>query len=135
MASIIGYMAHDVLGNCEGQVEDFSDPSVLAAAEAAGVVFVAVYDDGHREIVKAADVTEPQPRVCGVDIAGVRYVDMRTEATVAALDALAQVVDPGATVEAASETGEDGTATADPVETFKAALEALRALLPEAGDD
>lgn len=35
------YMAHDALSNTEMQVSEF-DPALLAAAEAQGVIFVAV---------------------------------------------------------------------------------------------
>lgn len=134
MANIIGYMAHDVLGNCEGQVDDFSDPSVLAEAEAAGVVFVAVYDDGTRAIVKAADVTEPQPRVNGVTLVAPKYVDQRIAATTAVFDALLAIVDPESAVVTADETGEASGEQADPVEAFKEAIASLKSIAEGEGD-
>ena len=126
MAQIIGYMLHDAVGNMEQPVEDYS-PSALERLEADGIIFVAVYDDGSREIVKAAAVAEPEPQMNGVTLCTPKYVDDRTAATVAVFDALASIVDPEASATAADETGE-AAGQADPVEAFKAALTALKAL-------
>lgn len=126
MAQIIGYMLHDAVGNMEQPVEDYS-PSALERLEADGIIFVAVYDDGSREIVKAAAVAEPEPQMNGVTLCTPKYVDDRTAATVAVFDALASIVDPEASATAADETDE-AAGQADPVEAFKAALTALKAL-------
>lgn len=118
------YLLHDVLGNQEGYIADY-DKEKLKDAEAAGFVIVAEYNDGSREIVHAADVAKPNPRVMGVSIPSTNYVDERTAATVACFDALAAIVDPQPAT--ADETGEE-VAQVDPVEAFKTALDALKAL-------
>lgn len=126
MAYIVDYMAHDPVGNVEGQLTCY-DAESLAEAEKNGIVFIAVMSDGTREVVKASEVSEPSSQ--GQDFVFVQptYVDERTEATVEVFDALAAIVAPE--VAAVSE---DGTAmqTADPVEAFMAALAKLKAFKP-----
>ena len=126
MSQIVGYMAHDVLGNTEKQLETF-DPEALSAMESAGIAFVAVYDDGDRKLVKASEVTEPEPTMNGVTLVTPVYVDARTQATVAVFDALTVIVDPEASASAASAT-EESDETPDPLQAFKTALDALKAL-------
>ncbi len=121
---IQAYLVHDVVGNQEGYLSDF-DPEKLADAEANGLVFVAEYNDGSREVVSAKDVVEPKPRVLGAPVATAGYVDERIAATVACFDALAAIVDPQPAT--ADETGEE-VAQVYPVEAFKTALDALKAL-------
>lgn len=126
MSKIIGYMAHDAVSNTEAVVDDYG-AEALSSLAAAGVIFVAVHDDGTREVVEASEVTEPEPQVNGVTLVTPKYVDARTEATVAVFDALAAIVDPESSAATADETGEAAEA-ADPVQAFKDALAALRAL-------
>ena len=127
MAKIIGYMVHDAVTNMEWQLENF-DQAAVAGLESSGLIIVAVYDDDSRAIVHAADVTEPEPQVNGITLVTPAYVDNRTAATAAVFDALAAIVDPESAVVTADETGEEAAAAADPVEAFKAALTALKAL-------
>lgn len=121
---IVAYLAHDPIGNVEGYISDF-DPAVLKQAQDSGMVIIAEYSDGKRAIVDAADVKEPQPYINGIKIVAPSYVDKRTAATVACFDALAAIVDPQPVT--ADETGEE-VAQVDPVEAFRAALDALKAL-------
>lgn len=124
MAKITHYMAHDPIGNVESYLTDF-DSELLARAAAAGIIFVAVYDDGTRKVVDAGEVEEPQPERQAYEIVTTTYVNRRTAATVAVFDALSAIVDPQPAT--ADETGEEAEAV-DPVEAFKAALDALKAL-------
>lgn len=126
MAYIVDYMAHDPVGNVEGQLTCY-DAEALAEAEKNGIVFIAVMSDGTREVVKASEVSEPPSQ--GKDFVFVQptYVDERTEATVEVFDALAAIVAPE--VAAVSEDG-TATQTADPVEAFMAALAKLKAFKP-----
>ena len=45
MAQITHYMAHDPVGNSESYLTEF-DSELISRAEASGIVFIAVYDDG-----------------------------------------------------------------------------------------
>lgn len=122
---VVGYAVHDIIGNNEQCLTEY-DPEVLQRAEDAGFVFVAQYDDGTREVVKAADVRKPDPTVNGIPLATAGYVDERTRATVAVFDALADIVNPKtATVD---ENGGDAQATADPIAAFEDALNRLKSL-------
>lgn len=132
MAQIIGYMAHDAVSNMEQALDDYSAETIERLA-AGGIIFVAVYDDGSREVVGPSEVVEPKPQMNGVTLCTPKYVDDRTAATVAVFDALAAIVDPDSAAATAEETGEATAAQADPVEAFKAALAALKAL--GGGDD
>ena len=91
MAYIVDYMAHDPVGNVEGQLTCY-DAEALAEAEKNGMVFIAVMSDGTRKVVKASEVSEPCSQ--GKDFVFVQptYVDKRTAATVACFDALAAIV-------------------------------------------
>lgn len=129
MAQITHYMAHDPVGNSESYLTEF-DSELISRAEASGIVFIAVYDDGTREVVSGEDVTKPQSADEPVTLVTPTYVDNRTDATVACFDALAAIVDPS--VAAAAEGG-SAEVQADPVKVFMAALEKLRAL--KAGGD
>ena len=120
---VVGYAVHDIIGNNEQCLTEY-DPDALQRAEDAGLVFVAQYDDGTREVVKAADVRKPDPTVNGIPLATAGYVDERT-ATVAVFEALSAIVDPQPAT--ADETGEEAESV-DPVEAFRAALAALKAL-------
>lgn len=130
MAKIIGYMVHDAVTNMEWQLENF-DQAAVAGLESSGLIIVAVYDDDSRAIVHAADVTEPEPQVNGITLVTPAYVDNRTAATAAVFDALVAIIDPESAVATTDETGEEAATAADPVETFKAALAALKALGPK----
>ncbi len=134
MAKVIGYMVHDAVTNMEWQLENF-DQDAAADLESSGLIIVAVYDDDSRAIVHAADVTEPEPQVNGITLVTPAYVDSRTSATVAVFDALAAIVDPESAAATADETGEETVTAADPMETFKVALAALKALEKGKSDD
>ncbi len=127
MAKITHYMAHDPIGNVESYLTEF-DSELIARAAAAGIIFIAVYDDGTREVVDAGEVEEPQQERQAYEIVTTSYVDRRTAATVACFEALSAIVDPQPA--AADETGEEAEAVdpVDPVEAFRAALAALKAL-------
>lgn len=124
MAQITHYMAHDPVGNSESYLTEF-DSELISRAEASGIVFIAVYDDGTREVVDSKDVVKPKSADEPFTLVTPVYVDDRTDATVACFDALAAIVDPSVTT--AAEGGET-EARADPVKAFMAALEKLRAL-------
>ena len=130
---VIGYFVHDIVGNIEQWLENY-DQDALQAAEKAGLVFVAVYSDESREVVKAADIVKPSPYVNGFTLAATEYVDNRTDATIAVFDALAAIVDPEGAVVTANETSEVA-AVEDPIETFKKALAALKAFEKGESDD
>lgn len=127
MAKITHYMAHDPIGNVESYLTEF-DSELIARAAAAGIIFIAVYDDGTRKVVDAGEVEEPQQERQAYEIVTTSYVDRRTAATVACFEALSAIVDPQPA--AADETGEEAEAVdpVDPVEAFRAALAALKAL-------
>ena len=129
MAQITHYLAHDPVGNTESYLTEF-DSEIITRAAASGIVFIAVYDDGTREIVDGKDVIKPQLDDEPFTLVTPVYVDERTDATVACFDALAAIVDPS--VAAAAEGG-SAEVQADPVKAFMAALEKLRAL--KAGGD
>ena len=59
MAQITHYLAHDPVGNTESYLTEF-DSEIITRAAASGIVFIAVYDDGTREIVDGKDVIKPQ---------------------------------------------------------------------------
>ena len=111
---VVGYAVHDIIGNNEQCLTEY-DPDVLQRAEDTGLIFVAQYDDGTREVVKAADVRKPDPTVNGIPLATAGYVDERTTA----------IVDPQPAT--ADETWVVAEAV-DPVEAFRSALAALKAL-------
>lgn len=115
---IEAYLLHDPIGNTEGVIAEY-DPDKLMQAEANGAIFIAVHGDGRREVVKAASIHEPEPRMNGVTLTKPEYVDARTQATVAVFDALAQQMAGGAMLTA------DGSGAESP---FEKALAALRAL-------
>lgn len=127
MAKITHYMAHDPIGNVESYLTEF-DSELIARAAAAGIIFIAVYDDGTREVVDAGEVEEPQQERQAYEIVTTSYVDRRTAATVACFEALSAIVDPQPAT--ADETGDEADAVdpVDPVEAFRAALAALKAL-------
>lgn len=127
MAKITHYMAHDPIGNVESYLTEF-DSELIARAAAAGIIFIAVYDDGTRKVVDASEVEEPQQERQAYEIVTTSYVDKRTAATVACFEALSAIVDPQPAT--ADETGEEAEAVdpVDPVEAFRVALAALKAL-------
>lgn len=129
MAQITHYLAHDPVGNTESYLTEF-DSEIITRAAASGIVFIAVYDDGTREIVDGKDVIKPQLDDEPFTLVTPVYVDDRTDATVACFDALAAIVDPSV---AASAEGGCAEVQADPVKAFMSALEKLRAL--KAGGD
>ena len=124
------YMAHDALSNTEMQVSEF-DPALLAAAEAQGVIFVAVDAAGDRQIVDAAEVEPPTGEAGSLTLVQPVYVDDRMEAVLDVFDALAALMLPEAAPLAAA-----AIPTAqqrDPSEVFAEKLAALRSIT-KAGD-
>ena len=117
---ITHYMLHDPVANAEAEIAEY-DPEKLRSAEDAGAVFIAVYSDGDRQIVKAADITEPQPMLSGVELAQPCYVDERMEATVAVFEALEPVL---AAVPMAVNAADEDSAP-----TFAEALADLKAIV------
>lgn len=132
MTRIIGYMAHDAACNMEQPLDNY-DATELSRLAAAGIIFVAVYDDGSRRVVSVDEVSEPEPQMNGVTLCTPKYVDDRMVATIAVFDALAAIVDTESAVATTEETGEEIEAKTDPVEVFRVALAALRRL--ETGGD
>lgn len=53
--AIVGFVMHDPVGNAEAFMEE-ATPEQLEAAQADGIVFLAVYADGERQIIDASDV-------------------------------------------------------------------------------
>ena len=88
LRTITAYLLHDAVGNVEGYINDY-DKEALAEAEEKGMLILAEYSDGSREIVHAADVEKPEPVMNGVVLVKPEYVDERTEAVIAVFDALA----------------------------------------------
>lgn len=130
MAQIVCYMAHDPVANCEGQLTDFTS-ATLIDAEAQGIVFVAVYDDGTRAVVRAADIVPPSMQGQEFTFVMPVYVDERTSATVECFSALAEIVNPSVATQAADD-AESGQK--DPIERFMTALANLKALESDGGD-
>lgn len=122
---ITHYLLHDPIGNVEGMIEEY-DPEKLQSAEDQGAVFIAVYESGRRELVKAADIVEPQPVMNGIVLVQPVYVDDRMKAVCNVFDALDSEMTSGHAANA-------GIATmalvSDQPETFHDALVALKALV------
>lgn len=131
---VVAYIIHDPIGNTEWYVSDF-DKEKLKEAEAAGCLIIEEFNDGERRLSSAENVEEPPAAmVDGIKLVAPLYVDTRTEATVAVFDAVAAIIDPESAVATADETGET-TESVDPVETFKAALAALKKLADGGAND
>lgn len=117
------YMAHDALSNTEMQVSEF-DPALLAAAEAQGVIFVAVDAAGDRQIVRACDVTPPSGVEGSFTLVEPVYVDDRMDAVLDVFDAMAALILPESATLSASEGAP--APPRDPIEVFGEKLTALR---------
>lgn len=59
MNEYVQFLLHDPIGNLEGQVTDFDEETLEAAANR-GMVFIGVKADGTREIVPYTEVKEPK---------------------------------------------------------------------------
>lgn len=128
---VVAYIIHDAISNVEWYVSDF-DKEKLREAEEQNLLIIEEYSDGERKLTTADEVSEPPAAmVDGIKLVAPKYVDDRTTATIAVFDALAAIVDPESAVATTEETGEETAVQADPVETFKSALETLRSLLPD----
>lgn len=119
------YLLHDPIGNVEGAIKEY-DTEKLQAAEDNGAIFIAVYNTGKREIVKAADIVEPEPVLRGVTLVQPVYVNNRLEAVCTVFDALEASI--------SSETGITSISTlaatdGDTTPTFQEALASLKALV------
>lgn len=114
------YLLHDPIGNVEGAIAEY-DTEKLQAAEDNGAIFIAVYNTGKREIVKAADISEPEPMVNGMTVVQPLYVDNRLEAVCAVFDALEATLTSNASVATLSASGD--------TPTFQEALASLKALV------
>lgn len=124
MGNPIYYVAHDPLGNTEQQVAEF-DPALLAEAERAGIIFIAVDADGSRTIVPACDVAPPESHEGSISLVQPVYVDDRIDAVLGVFDALQTVMFPEAVAMAAADAQAPPPA-ADPAQNFREKLEALR---------
>lgn len=124
MGNPIYYVAHDPLGNTEQQVAEF-DPALLAEAERAGIIFIAVDADGSRTIVPACDVAPPESHEGSISLVQPVYVDDRMDAVLGVFDALQTVMFPEAVAMAAADVQAPPPA-ADPAQNFREKLEALR---------
>ena len=131
MGNPIYYVAHDPLGNTEQQVAEF-DPALLAEAERAGIIFIAVDADGSRTIVPACDVAPPESHEGSISLVQPVYVDDRMDAVLGVFDALQTVMFPEAVAMAAAD-AQAAPPAADPAQNFREKLEALRQI-PLAGD-
>lgn len=85
---VVAHILHDAKANIEGYITDY-DAEAIQQAEDEGLLILAEYSDGSREIVKARDVREPEPMLNGIELVKPSYVDERTEAVIAVFDALA----------------------------------------------
>lgn len=121
---IVAYILHDAAANVEGYITDYS-PESLKGAEEMGLVILAEYNDGTREVVKAADVKQPDPTLNGVTVVLPPYVDVRMQAVVDVFDALQSIMFPDA-MALAADGAEPQAATRDPVEVFREKMAALR---------
>ena len=124
MGNPIYYVAHDPLGNTEQQVAEF-DPALLAEAERAGIIFIAVDADGSRTIVPACDVAPPESHEGSISLVQPVYVDDRMDAVLGVFDALQTVMFPEAVAMAAAD-AQAAPPVADPAQNFREKLEALR---------
>lgn len=127
---IEAYMLHDPIGNVEGMVSNF-DRDSLQSAEDEGMVFIAVYNTGKREIVKAQDVREPEPMSNGIKLVAPSYVDKRACAVVDVFDALAASIPIAEISEQPQPNGEANGSK----KTFVEALETLRLLAYGTNDE
>lgn len=119
---IVGYVLHDPIANTEGYIAEY-DAEKLQHAEDSGAIFLAVYDSGRREIVKAAEIEDP---AVSFQVVAPAYVDVRMEAAADVFDALQALLLP----EAAALTYDAYAASSarDPAEAFKEALARFKAL-------
>lgn len=124
MGSILYYLAHDPIGNCEWQVSDF-DRAALAKAAEKKIVFIAVDENGNRDVVDASEVVEPPATGEPLVLVQPVYVDERMMATVAVFDALAADLYPSAAVMTMS--AEDAGSAAEG--GFMAAVARLKGLV------
>ena len=124
MGNPIYYVAHDPLGNTEQQVAEF-DPALLAEAERAGIIFIAVDADGSRTIVPACDVAPPESHEGSISLVQPVYVDDRMDAVLGVFDALQTVMFPEAVAMAAAD-AQAAAPAADPAQNLLEKLEALR---------
>ena len=126
-ACVVAYICHDAIANTEWYVSDF-DKAKLKQAEDAGCLIIEELSDGSRRLSSADEVEEPPAAmVGGIRLVAPKYVDDRTAAVTAVFEALSAIVDPEASVATADETGE-AVESADPVQAFRDALAALKAL-------
>ena len=116
---VVEYLLHDPIGNQEAAIAEF-DTEKLSAAEEQGAIFIARYNTGRREVVRAEEITEPQPRVSGVVLARKRDVLDIAKATCDVFDALA-AEQPAVMAMSASNEGQS--------KTFAEALADLKALV------
>lgn len=120
------YLLHDPIGNAEGAIAEF-ETEKLVKAEQQGAVFIAVYNTGRREIVKAEDIRKPKPRMNGVTLVQPVYVDDRMKAIVNVFEAL-----EGSSllaINSATATVAPTAAENEAKQTFAEALAALKAIV------
>lgn len=131
MGTITNYIAHDPVGNCEAYVTEF-EPDLLRRAEANGIMFIAVHDDGTREVVKAEDVRKPANDGEGqFVIVQPAYVDERIAKLTDALEDLAALFTPLRAIAAKISNITGITIPAGAEDKFNSAIAEVRELLTD----
>ncbi len=139
MSTITRIWAHDPIGNNEAQVTNY-DTTTLEQAEAAGIIFIAEYDDGTRTRIAAKDITEPTPETGSYVFVAPVYVDTRMQATSDVFDAISTIINTNPTTLTNNNDDEpaddetttinpDGTPTLTPIQKFNQALAAFKAAI------
>ena len=124
MSKIVRYLLHDPIANVEGELATF-DTEELRAAEDAGMVLIAVYDDEHREVVHADDVTEPVNQPQSFTFVTPTYVNDRLNLVCEVFDAIGSTSSQGSS---------GGLGTQGEENLFEVKLNALKELLNASED-
>ena len=124
MSKIVRYLLHDPIANVEGELATF-DVEELRAAEDAGMVLIAVYDDEHREVVHADDVEEPVNQSQSFTFVTPTYVNDRLNLVCDVFDAIGS---------ASSQGSSGGLGTQSDENLFEVKLNALKELLNASED-
>lgn len=127
---VVAHILHDAAANVEGYVTDY-DAEALRQAEDAGMIVIAEYSDGSREVVKAADVREPEPMLNGIELVKPQYVDERMVAVVDVFEALAGELaspQPVAAMSLSADVKSDAAVNVLPG-SFQQALERLKVIV------
>lgn len=137
MSKPVMFIAHDPVSNTEAQVTEF-DAALLKAASEQGVVFLAVDENGFREIVPPEDVKPPDGVLGSFTLVEPVYVDDRMNAVIDVFDALEAVLcATPETLSVQSDTTRKKSAArspSTPAEAFRAKLAALKEIAAPVGD-